>query len=67
MPGEAERQFACDAADACDQLCPSISERHDVRRKSRAFKHGRQPLGACPLVSGRVDGPETNEILGQFD
>jgi hypothetical protein len=67
MSGEAERPLVCGAADARNQLCPSISKRHDVHRKSRAFKQRRQPLGASALVPGRVDGPETDEILGQCD
>jgi hypothetical protein len=67
MPGEAERQPAGGAADACDQLCPPISKRQGVYRKSRAFKQGSQALGASTLVPGRIDSPETDEILGQFD
>jgi hypothetical protein len=66
MSGEAERRFFARAAHTRNQIGPARAKVMDGVCEPGIRQHRRKRLDAGPLVSGRIDRIDADEVLRQF-
>ena len=67
MPRKGERQFLSGSANPRNEIVPAGTHLEVLRLKPGLLQNAAEMPGAGRLVSWRIDGVETDQLLGQLD